>query len=55
LPADGRWGKATQEAIVALEQSSERRAEVSLRYQTPTVDATNPSENTASLKRAAAN
>lgn len=40
LPADGRWGKATQEALVALEQSSERRAEVSLRHQTPTVDVT---------------
>lgn len=38
LPADGRWGKATQEAIVALEQSSDRRAEVTLRHQTPTVD-----------------
>ena len=38
LPADGRWGKATQEALVALEQSSDRRAEIALQFQTPTVD-----------------
>jgi hypothetical protein len=54
LPADGRWGKATQEAIVALEQSSELRAEVTLRHQTPTVDVTKPAES-EELKRAVAN
>jgi phthalate 4,5-cis-dihydrodiol dehydrogenase len=54
LPADGRWGKATQEALVALEQSSERRAEVSLRHQTPTVDVVTSPEHTERLKRAAA-
>jgi phthalate 4,5-cis-dihydrodiol dehydrogenase len=53
LPADGRWGKATQEALVALEQSSERRAEVALRHQTPTVDVTKP-EQAEGLRRAAA-
>lgn len=38
MPADGRWGKATQEALVALQQSSDSRAEVPLKYQSPTVD-----------------
>jgi len=54
LPADGRWGKATQEAIVALEQSSDLRAEVTLRHQTPTVDVTKAVE-TEQMKRAVAN
>jgi phthalate 4,5-cis-dihydrodiol dehydrogenase len=54
LPADGRWGKATQEALVALEQSSERRAEVALRHQTPTVDVTKQNETTDRMKRTAA-
>jgi len=53
LPADGRWGKATQEALVALEQSSERRAEVALRHQTPTIDVTKP-EQAQGLRLAAA-
>lgn len=39
LAADGRWGKATQEALVAFEQSSESRSEVALSFQTPTVEA----------------
>ena len=35
LPADGRWGKATQEVLVAIERSTESRAEVMLSHQTP--------------------
>ncbi len=38
LPADGRWGKATQEVLVALEESAAKRAEIVLRHQTPFVD-----------------
>jgi phthalate 4,5-cis-dihydrodiol dehydrogenase len=38
LPADGRWGKATQEVLVAVEQSAEQRKEVMLTCQTPSVD-----------------
>ncbi|NIQ93760.1 MAG: hypothetical protein GWN87_05780, partial [Desulfuromonadales bacterium] len=34
LPADGRWGKATQELLVAVERSAEKRAEVRLEHQT---------------------
>jgi phthalate 4,5-cis-dihydrodiol dehydrogenase len=34
LPADGRWGKATQEVLVAVERSAETRAEVMLSHQT---------------------
>jgi phthalate 4,5-cis-dihydrodiol dehydrogenase len=37
LPADGRWGKATQEVLVALERSAETHAEVQLAHQTPFV------------------
>lgn len=37
LPADGRWGKATQEVLVAVEQSSETRADVTLAHQVPSV------------------
>jgi phthalate 4,5-cis-dihydrodiol dehydrogenase len=37
LPADGRWGKATQEVLVALERSAETRAEIQLTQQTPFV------------------
>jgi phthalate 4,5-cis-dihydrodiol dehydrogenase len=33
LPADGRWGKATQEVLVAVEQSAEQRKEVLLSHQ----------------------
>ena len=32
---DGRWGKATLEACLAILESSERRAEVTLHHQTP--------------------
>lgn len=39
LAADGRWGKATQEVLVAIEQSAETRKEIMLVHQTPTVDA----------------
>ena len=35
LPADGRWGKATQEVLVALERSAETRTEIPLVHQTP--------------------
>jgi phthalate 4,5-cis-dihydrodiol dehydrogenase len=35
LPADGRWGKATQEVLVALELSAETHAEIPLNHQTP--------------------
>jgi predicted dehydrogenase len=35
LPADGRWGKATQEVLVALERSAETHAEIPLTHQTP--------------------
>jgi phthalate 4,5-cis-dihydrodiol dehydrogenase len=38
LEADGRWGKATQEVLVALEHSAETRAEVMLTHQVPMVD-----------------
>ena len=38
LPADGRWGKATQEVLVAVEQSAERRAEITLAHQTTAVE-----------------
>jgi phthalate 4,5-cis-dihydrodiol dehydrogenase len=38
LPADGRWGKATQEVLVAVEQSAETRKEVMLTCQTASVD-----------------
>lgn len=34
LPADGRWGKATQEVLVALERSAETRSEIHLAHQT---------------------
>jgi phthalate 4,5-cis-dihydrodiol dehydrogenase len=37
LPADGRWGKATQEVLVALERSAETRTEIPLIHQTPFV------------------
>jgi phthalate 4,5-cis-dihydrodiol dehydrogenase len=37
LPADGRWGKATQEVLVALERSAEIRGEILLAHQTPFV------------------
>jgi phthalate 4,5-cis-dihydrodiol dehydrogenase len=37
LPADGRWGKATQELLVAVEQSAETRSEIMLRHQIASV------------------
>jgi len=37
-PADGRWGKATLEVILALLDSSQKRREVELRFQTATAD-----------------
>ncbi len=37
--ADGRWGKATQEVLIAVEESSEKRAEVMLSHQAAAVDA----------------
>ncbi|MEK9659545.1 MAG: Gfo/Idh/MocA family oxidoreductase [Chloroflexota bacterium] len=38
LPADGRWGLATLELLLAVELSSRERAEMRLAHQTPTVD-----------------
>jgi phthalate 4,5-cis-dihydrodiol dehydrogenase len=38
LIADGRWGKATQEVLIAVEQSSANRREVMLEHQTAAVD-----------------
>jgi phthalate 4,5-cis-dihydrodiol dehydrogenase len=38
LPADGRWGKATLEVLLAIEESSEKRAEVHLSHQAKTVE-----------------
>jgi phthalate 4,5-cis-dihydrodiol dehydrogenase len=37
LPADGSWGKATQEVLVALERSAETQSEIPLVHQTPFV------------------
>jgi phthalate 4,5-cis-dihydrodiol dehydrogenase len=39
LIADGRWGKATQEVLLAVEESSAKRAEVMLSHQIASVDA----------------
>lgn len=39
LMADGKWGKATQEVLIAVEESSKKRAEVRLSHQTAAVDA----------------
>ena len=38
LPADGCWGKATQEVLQAIEDSTARRSEIMLRYQIPAID-----------------
>ena len=38
LPADGSWGKATLEVLLAIEESGSERREVFLKNQTPTVD-----------------
>jgi phthalate 4,5-cis-dihydrodiol dehydrogenase len=39
LIADGRWGKATQEVLVAVDESTAKRAEVVLSHQIAAVDA----------------
>ncbi len=38
LPADGRWGKATQEVLVAVDESAATRKEVMLKHQTRAVE-----------------
>jgi phthalate 4,5-cis-dihydrodiol dehydrogenase len=38
LPADGRWGLGTLEVLLAIEKSSETRADVLLEHQGPSVD-----------------
>ncbi len=38
LPADGAWGLATLEVILAIEESTKTRREVSLRRQVPAID-----------------
>jgi len=38
LPADGAWGLATLEVILAIEESGRTRKEVFLRHQVPTID-----------------
>jgi phthalate 4,5-cis-dihydrodiol dehydrogenase len=37
LPADGRWGKATLEVLLALDESSAAKSEVVLQHQVPNV------------------
>ena len=38
LPADGAWGMATLEVILAIEESGRTRKEVFLKHQVPTID-----------------
>jgi phthalate 4,5-cis-dihydrodiol dehydrogenase len=38
LPADGAWGLATLEVLLAIEESSRTRRGVVLRHQVPTID-----------------
>ena len=38
LPADGSWGLATLEVLLAIEESGRERKEIFLHHQTPTVD-----------------
>ena len=38
LPADGAWGNATLELLLAIEESGKQRKEMFLEHQTPTVD-----------------
>jgi phthalate 4,5-cis-dihydrodiol dehydrogenase len=38
LAADGAWGLATLEVILAIEESGRTRQEVFLRHQVPTID-----------------
>ena len=35
LSADGRWGKATQEVLIAIEESATARREITLKHQVP--------------------
>jgi phthalate 4,5-cis-dihydrodiol dehydrogenase len=37
LPADGRWGKATLEVLLALDQASKTGVDVYLKHQVPVV------------------
>ena len=38
LPADGAWGNATLELLLAIEESGKQRKEMFLEHQTPTID-----------------
>ena len=38
LPADGAWGMATLEVLLAIEESGKTRKEVFLRHQVSTID-----------------
>ena len=38
LPADGAWGMATLEVLLAIEESGRTRKEAFLRHQVPTID-----------------
>jgi hypothetical protein len=38
LPADGAWGMATLEVILAIEKSASTRTQVFLQHQVPTID-----------------
>ena len=38
LPADGAWGNATLELLLAIEESGRQRKEMFLQHQTPTID-----------------
>jgi len=38
LPADGAWGMATLELILAIEESGTTRKEIFLQHQVPTID-----------------
>ena len=38
LPADGAWGLATLEVLLAIEESGRTRKEVFLKHQVPTID-----------------
>jgi phthalate 4,5-cis-dihydrodiol dehydrogenase len=38
LPADGAWGMATLEVLLAIEESARTRKEAFLRHQVPTID-----------------
>ena len=49
LVADGRWGKATQEMLVAAQQSAEQRQEIMLTQQVPTVDVSIPFESSVTV------